>query len=188
MPHSVGPMNIVPDTKDWTWVLERPCPDCGFAPDAISGRDVATILRDAGPTWQVQLRRVDARARPNSSTWSPLEYACHLRDVCRRFDNRLHLMLTQVDPEFENWDQDATAVEDRYSEDDPTEVAAELSTAAETLAAHFDAVRGDQWQRTGRRSDGARFTVDSFARYFLHDVLHHLHDVGAEERKTVRGP
>ncbi len=97
-------------------------------------------------------------------------------------------MLTQVDPEFENWDQDATAVEDRYSEDDPTEVAAELSTAAETLAAHFDAVRGDQWQRTGRRSDGARFTVDSFARYFLHDVLHHLHDVGAEERETVRGP
>ena len=22
---------VPPDTKDWTWVLERPCPDCGFA-------------------------------------------------------------------------------------------------------------------------------------------------------------
>src|SRR5690242_18838112 len=21
---------VVPDTKDWTWTLERPCPDCGF--------------------------------------------------------------------------------------------------------------------------------------------------------------
>ena len=21
---------IEPDTKDWTWVLDRPCPECGF--------------------------------------------------------------------------------------------------------------------------------------------------------------
>ena len=21
---------MVPDEKDWTWVLDRPCPDCGF--------------------------------------------------------------------------------------------------------------------------------------------------------------
>ena len=21
---------IVPDTKDWTWVLDRPCEECGF--------------------------------------------------------------------------------------------------------------------------------------------------------------
>jgi hypothetical protein len=25
--------------------------------------------------------------------------------------------------------------------------------------------------------DGASFTVDSFSRYFLHDVIHHLWDV-----------
>jgi len=31
--------------------------------------------------------------------------------------------------------------------------------------------------RTGRRSDGAEFTVDTFARYFVHDPIHHLHDV-----------
>jgi hypothetical protein len=35
-------VTIVPDTRDWTWVLERPCPDCGldaqaFARDAIAG-------------------------------------------------------------------------------------------------------------------------------------------------------
>ena len=33
-------VTIVPDTKDWTWVLERPCPECGlnahgFARDVI---------------------------------------------------------------------------------------------------------------------------------------------------------
>ena len=38
---------------------------------------------------------------------------------------------------------------------------------------------GDAWQRTGTRSDGARFTIESFARYALHDVVHHVHDVEA---------
>jgi two-component system chemotaxis response regulator CheB len=39
---------------------------------------------------------------------------------------RLQLLLTQDDPEFENWDQDATAVAERYGEQDPAVVAAEL--------------------------------------------------------------
>ncbi len=173
-------MDIVADTKDWTWVLERPCPDCGFDSAAVTGRDVAATLRVAARDWQIHLRRADVRERPNPVTWSPLEYGSHVRDVCLRFDARLELMLTRVDPVFENWDQDATAVEQRYGEQDPGEVATELASSAETLAAHFDEVRDDQWQRTGRRSDGARFTVDSFARYLLHDVLHHLHDVGIE--------
>ena len=36
---------------------------------------------------------------------------------------------------------------------------------------------GDQWQRTGRRSNGSAFTVESIGRYHLHDVVHHLWDV-----------
>jgi hypothetical protein len=38
-------------------------------------------------------------------------------------------------------------------------------------------VRPDQWGRVGLRSDGAEFTVDSFARYFVHDPIHHVDDV-----------
>jgi hypothetical protein len=38
-------------------------------------------------------------------------------------------------------------------------------------------VTGSQWQRTGRRSDGASFTVETFARYLIHDPVHHLYDV-----------
>jgi hypothetical protein len=38
-------------------------------------------------------------------------------------------------------------------------------------------VSAGQWQRTGRRSDGAHFTVETFARYFIHDPVHHLYDV-----------
>jgi hypothetical protein len=88
-------------------------------------------------------------------------------------------MLEEPDPLFPNWDQDATAVADRYWEQDPVVVSRDLLEAADAIARRFATVSGAQWQRTGRRSDGASFTVDSFARYFLHDPVHHLHDVGA---------
>src|SRR5436305_63911 len=118
-----------------------------------------------------------ARAGPEPAKWSPLEYACHVRDVFRLYDQRLELMLSQDDPLFPNWDQDETAVTDRYGEQDPAEAAAALRQAAFAIAGRFEGVTGDQWQRTGARSDGARFTVETFARYFVHDPVHHLYDV-----------
>jgi len=93
------------------------------------------------------------------------------------YEERLTLMLTEDGPRFANWDQDATAVEDNYAAQDPAVVAAELTAAADVIAAHFETVAGDQWQRTGSRSDGADFTIETFARYFVHDPIHHLHDV-----------
>jgi hypothetical protein len=86
-------------------------------------------------------------------------------------------MLDEEDPLFQNWDQDATAVAERYGEQAPDKVAAELQEAAEVLAGRFEQVHGAQWERTGTRSDGAHFTVETFAQYFIHDPLHHLFDV-----------
>nr|MDT0666380.1 DinB family protein [Micromonospora sp. DSM 115978] len=117
------------------------------------------------------------RARPAPGVWSAVEYACHVRDVFEVYDERLRLMLTTDDPHYPNWDQDATAVADRYDQQDPVEVAAKLHAAATALAARFATVSGEQWARTGNRGDGARFTVESFARYFIHDPVHHLYDV-----------
>jgi len=171
---------ISPDTKDWTWVLRTPCPECGYNAGTVAVTDVATLLRENAASWPAVLTGArDPRVRPAPDVWSPLEYACHVRDSCRVFDERLRLMLTEDDPLYPNWDQDATAVEERYNEQDPAEVAAELVAAAEALAARFDGVSGPAWQRPGRRSDGAHFTVDSFARYFLHDPVHHRYDVSA---------
>jgi hypothetical protein len=170
---------IEPETKDWTWVLDETCHECGFDTRTIAGTDVPALVRENAAVWPGVLARPDARQRPEDSTWSPLEYACHVRDVYRLFAVRLNLMLTADDPLFPNWDQDGTAVAERYGEQDPATVAVELVAAGEAIAADFDAVRGDQWQRTGRRSDGAVFTVESFARYFVHDSIHHVHDVTA---------
>jgi DinB superfamily len=170
---------IVPDAKDWTWVLERPCPECGFDASAFPAAEVAALIRSNAAAWERLLSgpAAELRRRPSDERWSTLEYACHVRDVCRLYDERLDLMLRRDDPLYANWDQDATAAEEDYNAQDPATVAAELRTAALGLADAFDQVVGAQWQRTGRRSDGAVFTVDTFSRYLVHDPVHHLFDV-----------
>ncbi|MGB0113421.1 MAG: DinB family protein [Ilumatobacteraceae bacterium] len=174
---------IAPDDKDWTWVLERPCPECGFDASELDASSVAGLIRDNALEWQEVLRSPaeELRARPRVDRWTDLEYAAHVRDVHRRFIDRLVLMLEVDDPLFENWDQDETAREERYNEQDPIAVSLELADAAEHLAAGFDRVVGDQWQRTGRRSDGSEFTIATLALYLVHDPVHHLWDVRSAE-------
>ena len=169
---------ITPDVKDWTWVLERPCPECGFDARSVDVAEVPELVLANAAAWRDVLARPDVAQRPRPDMWSPLEYACHVRDVFRLYDQRLGLMLTEDHPQFANWDQDATAVAERYGSQDPARVADELEVAGRQLASSFSAVEGEQWSRRGRRSDGVEFTVESFARYFVHDPVHHLHDVG----------
>lgn len=166
-----------PDGKDWTWVIREPCGDCGFDPRPVRLADVPDLTRQYAAT--VAAAASD-RERPAPTTWSPLEYACHVRDVCELFDRRLHLMLDEDDPLFANWDQDETALEQRYWEQDPQAVARELTANAARIADSFAGVRADQWDRPGRRSNGSVFTVETFARYFLHDLAHHAWDVRGE--------
>lgn len=170
-------MPITPDSKDWTWVLERTCPECGFDVTTFPREEVGAMIRDNAAAWRSALDHPDVRRRPADDVWSALEYACHVRDVYALYDERLRRMLEENDPLYENWDQDATALEKRYAEEDPARVKRELEKHADALAERFDRVRGDAWERPGRRSDGARFAVESFARYLIHDPVHHLHDV-----------
>ncbi|AOW94759.1 methyltransferase type 12 [Rhodococcus sp. WMMA185] len=170
-------MAITPDTKNWTWILERACPECGFDSAATRYEDIPALARANAEAWSTVLTRPNITVRPDEQTWSALEYAAHVRDVFRIFAVRLRLMLDESDPEFPNWDQDETAVTERYSEQDPRAVGAGLLVAAGAVADAFEAVPPDMRDRTGRRSDGASFTVESLAKYFIHDPIHHLADV-----------
>ncbi|KQX66657.1 DinB family protein [Angustibacter sp. Root456] len=170
-------MTIPPDTKDWTWVLERRCPQCGLESASVALADVPDLLRDNAKAWADVLSRADAQARPEATVWSPLEYACHVRDVHRVFGPRYRQMLDADDPQFANWDQDVAALDGDYEHQQPSSVAGELSAAAQEAAELLAGVTPEQADRAGRRSNGSRFTVTSLARYHLHDVVHHLRDV-----------
>jgi hypothetical protein len=168
---------IVPDDKDWTWVLERPCPQCGVDAGSLALEQIPDLLRDNARAWLEVLARGDVAARRDVATWSPLEYACHVRDVHRLFDERLALMLDQDDPAFANWDQDAAAIAGHYGDQAPREVGGPREEAAERVADRYAKVPSDQASRSGRRSNGAVFTVTTLGQYHAHDVLHHLWDV-----------
>lgn len=165
-----------PDDKDWTWVLGSPCPDCGYRAGIPHG-EIPGLVRDHVWRWSAVLARPDVAVRPGPATWSALEYGCHLRDVYRVFRERLQLMLAEDDPAFANWDQDATAMELRYWAADPALTRDELIEAGTAIADAFAAVPHGAWSRTGRRSNGSVFTVETLAWYFLHDDVHHLWDV-----------
>ena len=168
-----------PDAKDWTWVTDSACPECGFDPAALPRARIAADLLETAEVWQEVLAAPRVDARPEPGVWSPLEYACHCRDVYSLFGERAEMMLDRLDPMFENWDQDATAVEKRYWEADPAIVSVDLQAAARSAAAVFARVGNPDWARPGRRSNGSVFTIESLGRYFVHDLVHHLHDVGA---------
>ncbi len=162
------------DTKDWTWVLDRPCADCGFDARSVATADFGRLTRENVAALLARLDAPDAAERPAPEVWSPLEYACHVRDVCRVFGARLGVDARQHDPLFANWDQDETALAERYWEQDPATVRAELTEEGERFAADFDTIAARELTRPGRRSNGSVFTVDTLARYFLHDLVHHV--------------
>ncbi|MGC8465130.1 MAG: DinB family protein [Acidimicrobiales bacterium] len=170
-------MPLNPDTKDWTWVLTKRCPECGF--DASDFEQVAPgeVILSQADSWQTVLSGTSCSQRTDPDRWSALEYGCHVRDVFRIFQERVTNMLELDEPLFANWDQDATAIEERYDTQDPATVRQELKDAATTLAATFGRVEGAQWERRGTRSDGRHFTVRTLSLYLLHDPFHHLWDV-----------
>ncbi|MCV7283303.1 DinB family protein [Mycolicibacterium flavescens] len=168
---------IEPDTKDWTWVLAEPCPECGFDASLLSHTEVAQRIRADAQDWVPRLHRADVGVRPRPTVWSTLEYGCHIRDVHRIFEHRVRLMLTEDAPLFPNWDQDETARADDYGSQDPATVAVELYDAATAVAATYDSVPADAWSRRGLRSNGSEFTIATIAIYHLHDIVHHSWDV-----------
>lgn len=169
------PQKIEPDTKDWTVVITEGCDECGFDP-AYDVRTTGERLRATVPAWREQLARDDVRERPEPTTWSPLEYGAHVRDVLSVMRRRLDLMLEEDGVTFPGWDQDAAAAEEPYHEEDPGAVALEYAQEIDVTAAEFDAVESDEWARRGSRA-GTAFTVETLAIYLLHDIEHHLYDV-----------
>ncbi|MGP5730401.1 DinB family protein [Arthrobacter rhombi] len=166
-----------PDTKDWTWTIERACPECGADVSALSPQDIAIAVRTCLPRWATVLHREDVAVRPEPAVWSPLEYAAHVRDVFKVMHYRLDLMHAQDGPTFPDWDQDATALEDGYAHQSPQVISTQLAAAGRGLADAFDSVLKRDLNRTGLRGNGAAFTVETLARYTWHDIVHHLHDV-----------
>lgn len=169
------PPPAAPDSRDWTFVLEGGCRECGYElhDAALTGER----LRADVPRWQAVLERPDVAQRPSEGVWSPLEYASHSRDLVRVLGERVTVMLEEDGAPFADYDGEAEAVRQEFWAGDPAEVSRQIAASTEATVAVLARVTGDAWERTGLRGDGRPFTVTELCRYLLHDVEHHLHDV-----------
>ena len=81
---------------------------CGFEWDRVVGAELASRLAEAGARFRRILLPTDrdadwteqVRTRPSPDTWSPIEYACHVRDVLLVQRDRAYRALVEDAPEF----------------------------------------------------------------------------------------
>jgi S-DNA-T family DNA segregation ATPase FtsK/SpoIIIE len=171
------------------------CEECGFEAGSLAPADTVAALRALPRRYRAPLTRFlpgedgDAvlRRKPDPSTWSALEYACHVRDVFAVYAERLERTLAEETPELESMRRDGRAVRDRYNEQQPAPVADQLTKNAEHLAAQLEHLTEADWERTAILSypEPAPRTVLWMARRVAHEGNHHLLDIGRVLR-TVR--
>ncbi len=161
--------------------VER-CDECGYAYDLTAatraGDDIRLGVAELARLLITTERSTLAR-RTAPELWSPLEYACHVRDVLITQRERV-LLARRVDvPAAVPMGRDERVAHEGYAESNPTEVAEEVTIAARLLANVLRRLDSRDWelrivynwpQRTER-------TLRWVAANTLHDVRHHLLDI-----------
>jgi hypothetical protein len=161
--------------------LDNTCRQCGFSYSV--GRDeIIPWLRSDVRAFLEKFGRLDdtaARTRPQPDVWSPLEYACHVRDVLSVQTERILLAQREDEPAFTPMRRDERVVEERYNEQDPATVATELAQAADEFTSVLDRLDDAGWMRTGLYNypQPTVRTVEWIAIHTDHELLHHRGDI-----------
>jgi S-DNA-T family DNA segregation ATPase FtsK/SpoIIIE len=132
------------------------------------------LVRQYHARLRIEVTRL--RARPDLSTWSALEYACHVRDCLALYELRIQKALSEERPDLPQMRRDEIVVERRYNETDPVVVAEEMAENRSRLAALLDQVGDTDWQSVAIR-EGEELSVAWMAINTLHEAQHHLMDV-----------
>lgn len=171
------------EEPDWVDIVaNKRCDQCGLQLNLMGRLGFGPSLLAAARLWADLLTRSDLdllrlRRRPQPDRWSALECGAHARDVLVVLGRRVALAISHDGAEFEWWDHDASVVEERYNDQDPAAVAEVLlANAAAFVDGLPKTIDSPEWDHSGGRPDGARFTIDGLARYALHEIHHHRID------------
>jgi hypothetical protein len=159
------------------------CAECGFeydlgAPHAdviegirVGAADVAELLHDSD---------AELRTRRDPAVWSPLEYACHLRDTFLVQRERVLAARRSDEPvEFAPMGRDERVEHDGYADQDPTEVARELTDAARLFGRVLSRLSVADWDRDAvyPYPEPTERSLRWVAANTLHEVRHHTLDI-----------
>jgi hypothetical protein len=103
------------------------------------------------------------RRAPGPGRWSPIEVACHLRDVERLYAERVSKAAFSERPAF--WMMDNTRVAEalKYREAEPAAVLKEHRRRREDLVSLLRALPQAAWQRTGIHPKRGELTIEQLA-------------------------
>lgn len=149
---------------------------------AVGRDELGAQIRANAAAWRSLLKRGDLVVqRPPAvgagPSLSALERGCAVRDVHAQMAKQLKVALSKKNPTLPEWDREQAAVKGKYAEQDPPQVAYDLARHAGKVADMVDRISGDQWDRSGLRSTGGGFTVESLVRDLLTDVVHQAQSV-----------
>jgi DinB superfamily len=157
------------------------CAECGYDPDSLDRLGIQQAVTSLAAGFGLLLAATPAgrlRDHPRPGSWSALEYGCHVRDVLRFQRDRVELAQVADTPAFVSMRRDERAIEERYNDQEPAVVAAELAGHAARLAALLAGLDDEGWSRTGLYPwpDPEVRTVEWVGRRAAHELAHHLFD------------
>jgi hypothetical protein len=161
--------------------VAAPCPECGLDVEQLDATGAADRIGGLGPRYRAAFEGVDdgdarVRARADAVTWSPLEYAAHVRDVIRYHGWLANLALTEERPEVPVPDPDAVASGERYNDAQLDEVLDAIEHQSARFATRARGLNASDVQRVAIRG-GDEVTVLHMVRNVAHEGHHHGQDV-----------
>jgi DinB superfamily len=156
------------------------CLACSMAYADVTPADALAIVRTLPGQYRaivVALPEEALRRRPDPTTWSVIEYVCHVRDVHVAFADRIRLALVADHPAFEPLGNDQRAERFRYHEANVAMTLDELELGADRFVELVATLGPDDWQRTARRLPGEDRDVLWMVRQTAHEGVHHLGDI-----------
>src|SRR5262249_26433449 len=125
------------------------CEECGFEYDESAFSVAAARIRAGSADLAAALTgsQADVRARRQPGRWSPLEYACHVRDMLLGERGGRLAARRRARRVGEPMGRDERVELDGYAEQDPADVARQLRDAALLFAGDLDRLSPAGWDR-----------------------------------------
>jgi hypothetical protein len=161
-------------------VLER-CAECGFAYDLSHAEAVGDGVRDRIAEVAAILREpaADVGLRSRPEVWSPLEYGCHLRDMLLVQRERVLAARRTGRPQCAPMGREERVAHDGYAEQEPGDVARQLTDAAALFGNVLARLGADDWDRTliYNYPEPRERSLRWLALHTAHEAQHHLLDI-----------
>jgi len=157
------------------------CAECGFAYNLSQAEAAGDRVRARVEQVVAILHEhdVDLRSRPRPGVWSVLDYGCHLRDMLFVQRERVLAARRADRPDCAPMGREERVEHDGYAEQEPGDVARQLTDAAKLFANVLARLGTDDWDRTVlyHYPETRERSLRWLAVHTVHEAQHHLADI-----------